>query len=1130
MQTLKITAKNIDCYLKQSMLLLHKHGFVILFYTLWLVGMWLETQNRLLEDFHGRIISAASANLLHASDRTVIAFEAIALVILVSSLIAYILYVLRHYLSESTFKSLQASSFVGVLLFFFHIFIPNTIVLTFAYWIAIIQVCSITGSILSKYSTSFSFTTSPIYTSWISILSLAFTILAHQTQTAHGKFFIPFSTDPTKTFAMYVLVIFLCSIIWRTYIWKKYSSIADDESTLAFLLVNTLPLTAFLFLPFLSLELPLIAKNYSMHISSKDVLTLLGPSLLLISLGLFIRKQSSLNIKSSSILFLLYFPLLICATSILNGYTPTEPPLLDMFEPANPGLLIQQFFDFGKIPYLETFGAHGFSDAFWGFLYSFINGYDVHNWTHYDFFQRVFELVISYFFLKKLTNNAYIALSIIIFFPYIGVLFPPFFTVCLLFFYLFLQTISSKKFSSHVLISTVIILFFLWRIDIAVASLLALIATLILSSVTSIKIPFKWASLGIAFSIVSAIIFTIFAILCSIKNIAITQWLQTFLHVINSNQAFAVLELYSKEDSYSAWAYFVTPLILILSIPLLIIGDRLRCLIIKKTVLLSYLFLTTFVLINLSLRGVIRHTLTENTTVLVLTFSFLLLGGIAFFSLKKFGNYMQLSAFFLVSTFIVYNFSLPIQALQINTSLLPTTIASLYTDYSKKPKRNSPSKNQIQSENHYTRSDEIITFIKEQLNANETFFDFSTSPMLYAYTHKNTPFYTNHLMLMNDDYLQDQVLQQLRKFDTPLVVFAYTNQYTYNLDGIPFQLRYYKITEHIYQNYHPFTILDNREIWIRNDWQPKESPPKILQDYVSSLKNVTINQITRDSSAINSFQATGADPFVKGIIQQEKVVLRKDLHYYLHLQANSTVSGPVQVFYDINNSGFHESQSHTLSADAGNNSLYFPIRGFKDGDSLNDFRIDVPDGSIVTFGLLELVVSRGTIYNHIEHSTLSQKFQTKYIPFIWGTYDSVNVDQLHAAREVTPSTTYVPYTNLILPTSNVLQFEFQPLSSDEKNGGMYIVLHLKAGNKNKKEIGTKNTIDEEKLALHYGDQSGINGSVHFSALRDGKTHRYAIRISSQYAWKEFQNSQILIETNHRSRPIVESLSLVYAEQ
>jgi len=31
----------------------------------------------------------------------------------------------------------------------------------------------------------------------------------------------------------------------------------------------------------------------------------------------------------------------------------------DLFEPGNPGLFVQQFFEFGRLPFLETFNAHG---------------------------------------------------------------------------------------------------------------------------------------------------------------------------------------------------------------------------------------------------------------------------------------------------------------------------------------------------------------------------------------------------------------------------------------------------------------------------------------------------------------------------------------------------------------------------------------------------------------------------------------------------------------------------------------------------------------------------------------------------------------------------------------------------
>lgn len=1126
----KITSKKIDGHLKKAMLSIHEYGFVILFHTVWLLGTWLSNhQYRPLESFQNRIISIASANLLNASDRMGLAFETLTATILVISIIFYCVYTLRKIVSDSTIVTLQASSFVGILLFFFRIFVPDIPVLILAYWIITIQICSVVGSMASKYSPKLSFTTTPVYATWISIIALSLTVFTYTLQQIFNKkSLLSFISDSAATFATYVALAFTFSILWRLYYPKKYLVEKSDESFLSLLFLSTLPFTLLLMSPFLSIELPIIAHNYSLQISSNGVLTAIVPILFLLSFGLLFLRKRIEHLESSRILFSIYFPLFIFAIGILRWYSPTITPLTDMFEPANPGLMIQQFFDFGKIPFLETFNAHGLSDGLWGFIHAFINGYDVYSWMRYDFFQRIVELLVIYFFLKKITANAYMALSTVLFFPFLEVLFPQFFTICLLFLYLLIKTLFSKRIVSYIIFTLATIVFFLWKIDIAVSSILAVVATIILASTASIKLPIKWRSLGLAFIGVGSVIFLIFVFLCIKMDIPMIQWLRTFIRVLDSNQTFAVLDLYDQENNYSTWSYLVMPFILILSVMILIIQNRLQQLTIQKTVLLSYLFLTIFTLINLCLRGTIRHTLTENTTNIVSTFSFLLLGGIVFFSTKKYGMYIRFTSFIVVSTFLIQGFSLPTKSLQKDGSLLPQTITSLDKKH-QKIKKGSASKELVQKNNTYTSSNEFIEFIKEQLTSEETFFDFSTSPMLYAFTHKKTPFYTNHLMLMDGAYLQDQVLKQLRTHDIPVVVFSYTKPYVYDLDGIPFQLRYYKITEYIYQNYHPFTVLDNREIWTRNDWIPKTSSSEKLQNYTHSLETVRTNQITRDSTRNNMFQANGADPFISGIIQKDSPVLNKDSYYYVKIQGISTVGGPIQTFYNINNSGFNETKSRTLFT-AGKNTLYFPITGIKDGDILNDIRIDIPDKDTFTFDSIDFVTSKHPIYNHLDHSMLSQDFQTKYIPYLWGTYDTIDTSKLPVVREITPSTTDIPYKNLISSLSNVQQYEFEPLSSDEKKNGMYIVLRLKVEAKNQKIINTKSAISEENLVLHFGDETKENGSIHFSALRDGKSHRYAIRISSQYSWKEYQNSQILIETTRGSHVKLESISLVKADE
>lgn len=1105
--------------------LLKKYGFTIVFYTFGILSLWLVTQTYLLTNFKGRIISMATADMFDISTRINTVLIAFLMLVLIGMTIITLFYLAEKYLhQESTSKILQASSFIGILFLCFNLLILKLNIIPFIFIILLIHFLCIVNDTLSRKWKILEYQCSPIYFSWLFIISFSVTAFIFDNNSLSHLFNFSSFNEVIGVFLTCMVLFFSISSIVGIIKQKSYQN-KNSQQFLSSLLFISFPIILLGFLPFLSKELCMILNQHSSLIITPTLISVIGFILFLLTSIILFWINSFWCPSAKKILTYFYFPMFILILGTLLWYYPGPIEITDMFEPANSGLMIQQFFEFGKIPILETFNAHFFSDAFWGFINSFINGYNIGGIVRYDFFQHIFELIIIYFFVQKITKNQYIALGLILFFPNINIIFPFYFVMSLIVLGSLIYTLKSQKIYLYILLFLVFISILLWKIDVGLSSILAVIASIILLYIAKYPYSINWKKLIISFSYVGATVLIAFLILCKIKGINILDWLKDFFVIIQSNQAHGYTGL-GKIDKYFIWSYFVAPSILIITICGMIIYGRLKKLPFRKSIIISFLFLTTYTLINLALRGVVRHSLVENFSDYVLSFSTLLIGGLTVFILRKYSIYIKITAFIFIVSIISYQFVLPIQ----DFTNEPGIVTKAFLSLDKLPAiniNNLKVKNTSESQSDYSKKEysDFVNFINTQLNKNETFFDFSTSPMLYVYTHKETPFYTNHLMLMYNDYLQDRVLQKIKNYNIPILVFSYANG-PYNLDGIPFQLRYYKLTEYFYQNYHPYTILNNREIWIKNDWNPQNNTNEIIILNKERLLSSNLNHSVITDTTKNFFNAIGSDPFIYNLIPKNKVpILKLNKFYYLKIAGNSKLGGIMQLFYNINNCGFIEDKSTSIQASIGDNLFYIPISFQNNNAILNDLRLDFADNDKFTIESIQFIESTKPIYIPLKHSSLTQNFETKFIPYMWGTFDPIDVDKLQLIRSI-DITTQNKNITATTPSNTIYKFEFSFLSEEEKQQGAYIVLHLKSLPQ-KNETEKK---DPQQLLLQYGDNQETRGSINFNIVPDGKSHRYAIRVSTQYSWIDYKNNWITLQSAQKIPFELEQISIVQADK
>jgi hypothetical protein len=101
----------------------------------------------------------------------------------------------------------------------------------------------------------------------------------------------------------------------------------------------------------------------------------------------------------------------------------------------------------------------------------------------------------------------------------------------------------------------------------------------------------------------------------------------------------------------------------------------------------------------------------------------------------------------------------------------------------------------------------------------QTFIDFSNTPMLYFYLQRQVPSYFNqYLQNTVTDYLQQENIQLLEQIKPPVTLFSWVPSTWWDApDGVPNPLRYTYLTNYIYANYKPYTTLNRHSVWLRKD-------------------------------------------------------------------------------------------------------------------------------------------------------------------------------------------------------------------------------------------------------------------------------------------------------------------------
>ncbi len=510
---------------------------------------------------------------------------------------------------------------------------------------------------------------------------------------------------------------------------------------------------------------------------------------------------------------------------------------INFYESSNHGISISEYIHYGKIPMIDNFDAHMFSNSFLGIIYYriFDDYYDALK-TPYTYLYLLLLIIsvfgIIYYVVGK---KAYIAFAFTALCPFSSIIAESIalpndavFMFGLFMILVFIYWKNKTNIIKHLILWGAAALSVLIQLDTGFAFGLSAIFI----SILYLLYHRRWKCL-ITFLIVGVLltisIFLFIWMLIKNEPMDLFEWLNRFFNLILSNQNWAIVDLANSEK---VKFYVLYPTIFYITVCVFVCQKR-----VNKTTRLVVLFILLSQLLNSS-RTIVRHTLHEDREFVagIINFGFYIML-ITMSSVIIFSNKNLKISLFNNNTNCLYNKN---KIEMLNCKIILTMLSIylivfvIHGDYSKDVldciHLNMCSVWDELYDNDDCNDDEfdemiieLDTLLESTLNNQETFFDYSNCTNLFAYVNKSNPVYVNQSPgLVNGEAGQKDIINQLtnNKNIIPLVVMKTKySVFVDDLDGVKKDDRYYLVSEYIYDNYMPLYLSDNYEIWcLKERW------------------------------------------------------------------------------------------------------------------------------------------------------------------------------------------------------------------------------------------------------------------------------------------------------------------------
>lgn len=587
------------------------------------------------------------------------------------------------------------------------------------------------------------------------------------------------------------------------------------------------PLALLPLILFLSVEGSFLAvQRFGIELSPGHAFLLLSVP----SLGIgFLKLRGKQERSALKMLERIYGPSALLAFLLLAFYQPIVEPPSGFFEPANPANSQLKIFGEGAIPLVDFISSHLLSEEIYGSIYHGLFGFQEGSVGFFSF--RILNELLFYgllfVLLRQVLASYFFAFLLILSFPFL-----PFFFVRLLFpaviaFFLLRKLLSDQKPRRVYFLLLALFLLLLWRLDTGAASLIASTAFLPLALYGEDK-RFQAGSFFQGLSYFGLSILPLIGGLLLFRSPA-----QLMEAVANSYRYFSATQAHGSAQlvpqgvhALPFYLYHVfIPAFSLLAILYIVRSLRTRregASYHDRSILHASLFFYLLQLANFH-RGLVRHGFMEYTE-LFLASSFFLATTLLLFSFRTPQDpYWRYIRFICTAVLIL----LPLKHFPFYKEQAPLERALKDPALSKGIEWKGKAK-RVQADRSFREKnyDDIKAFLDRNLRADQTFLDFSNSPMLYYYTGRRIPsFFCPSLQNSIDEKLQWKHLDRVDPSEVPVVIRSNAPPSWWDrTDGVPNAMRYFWIAEFVHAHYEAFGILDGHSIWVRKGFDPIGEP------------------------------------------------------------------------------------------------------------------------------------------------------------------------------------------------------------------------------------------------------------------------------------------------------------------
>ncbi len=543
-------------------------------------------------------------------------------------------------------------------------------------------------------------------------------------------------------------------------------------------------------------------------------ISILGLTASLVALAFLLAFVLRIPFSQRRMLWMYAFSCLIGALW-LRFYQPVMAQSTDFFEYANPANAQLRMFRFHEWPGIDFMSSHMFSEQFYGIIFHALFGYTGGrpDFLVYECLYTVLFYVLIFWALVRWFKSPASVFFFILVFPYAENLFSLhlFFSVVLLF--QVHKVVQQQQYKTIVGAALLGLLLVFWRLDTGVAACMSALVFLVMGLfIERKKIVYKaWIQ---SFAILFLLLITAGIVLLYFRpaNDLITH-VQLAMQYLSANQAHGYALLANAFDQHVFLFYAGIPIFSLAAI-IALVGYMYQY---RRTDILLYaaVFFHLMVLFNFQ-RGLVRHNFMEgNDSFLAATFYLALALSVTGFIPKRLSSYR-----FIIFTLTGFGavvcisyFPLSQSPSFIDSLLTKTTLLHPETEWCTRDRVGRTQIDNTFADKEYRSFD---CFLKTHLRAQQTFFDFSNSPMLYYYTQRRIPSY----FCQNTQNAVSLSIQQydIRNWDTaaiPVVVYSHAPPNWFDAcDAVPNALRQYAYAEFIYTHYKPLGIINQRSIWI----------------------------------------------------------------------------------------------------------------------------------------------------------------------------------------------------------------------------------------------------------------------------------------------------------------------------